>query len=127
MERGYEAALGAALGDDLEAPLIGESDPEEARRRLSSGRRCPTTTPPPTCLKAARPCRTTLAARRRSPAVSPRPAWWTVWSKPAACSPGWRRASAWSRTTAICGAGMATRRGPRPPRPAPSVWPSATA
>ena len=78
VEKGFETALGAALGDDLDAPIeptradpLGRRRARSVRSGAAGGRRA-----------ARRPCH--ASARPSSPAASPRSA-----SSPAPTARGW--------------------------------------
>jgi chromosome segregation protein len=95
VEPGYEAAVAAALGDDIEAPAD-ETAPAHWRALAPLS-------------QAALPvtssrCRTAFAPPRHCRAGCPTPAWCRA-SRAPRCSTGLRPASAWCRATAICGGG----------------------
>src|SRR5215467_6484525 len=99
VEKGYEAALGAALGDDLEAPI------ERAAPIHWSG---------------------AMSTRRKSlRADSPRSASSTV-PMPEGCTSCSNPASGWYRVTATCGAGTASRSPPMHRLARPGASPART-
>ena len=116
VEKGYEMALGAALGDDLDAPV----DPSSPMRWIADRRR-----PGDPALPAGvEPLAPTSRRRRNLRAAWRR----SAWSSALTAQRSRRRsspASGWSPATAICGAGTALS--PMPTRrPAPrGAWRSA--
>ena len=124
VERGYETALGAALGEDLDVPLDrsapahwGDGEPQPGDPRLPEG-------VVPLAERRAR------AAAAGAPAGADRHR--RAGRRPRGCQDCWRPASGWSAATARCGAGTgwwpAPMRRP-PPRSAwrrRTAWPSST-
>ena len=119
VDKGFEKALGAALGDDLDAPVDASAPMHWSKAPIDRER---------SGFAGKAPSRWRASSRRRnsSPAGWRRSAWSTA--RPAPGSPPRSRpASGWSRAKAICGAGTVMSRRPTP-RPAPrGAWRSAAA
>ena len=114
VERGFETALGAALGEDLDAALDASAPVYWAR----DGRACR---------------RSGAAGGRAQPGVGrarAAPACPAPWRRSASSTPPmaggyrccWRPASGWSPAMARCGAGTVSRQAPTRRRPRRSAW-----